>query len=867
MLRPFQLLLAAAALIIIATTLLACGRDEAGSGTSSAADVRRDHEVPHPLLDTLPEAVTSGGSAETAPPAPPLAKQIGAMAEAAGAARGLDPLKVDYPLNGSVFPPDFVMPTFLWHDDAATDTWLVRVAFEGAEDMTLAVPYAPRPRGEIDERARSETNELYLGTDYQNSAVAWTPSRSLWEEMKKRSLNAPARITFTGFASSAPSRPLSEGSVTIETSTDPVGAPIFYRDVPLMPDVGRTGKIRPLSRGATPLIAWRLRDVSRPDSKVVLTGMPTCGNCHSFSLDGKTLGMDIDGPQGDKGTYAIKTLEKNTTIDYNDIITWNSFEPKPKDHKTIGFLSRMSPDGQYVVSTVNESLFVTNFKNFRYLQVFYPTRGILAYYSRATGEMEALPGADDPTYVHVDPVWSPDGKWLVFARAEAFDPFVEGQRPATYANDPNEPQIQYSLYRIPFNEGRGGKAERIVGASDNGMSNTFPKISPDGKWIVWVKCKNGQLMRPDGRLWIMPFEGGEPREMICNTDNMNSWHSFSPNSRWMVFSSKTNRPYTEAFLTHIDEDGNDTPAILVPNCTADNRAVNLPEFLNAPYDALDSIDIPAVRHHEKFWDAHVAFEKKDYPSAVVHLEAALADEPVFTNARLNLGRSLIQLGRLDEAIDQFELAREISPGDFEPNLELGMAWVDSGRPDKAVLPLKKALKIVPNHVPTRRALVRAYQDLGRIDEAILQLEKMLAVVPEDRDGTRILAGMLFQMGRAPEGIDALTWAVRVDPENMRLVTTLAWHLATYPSDEVRDGKRALQLASRAVEMTREERRPEPLDALAAALAESGRYDEAVQVAEDALRLAQKDSPVLARDLRGRIALYRKHQPFRAPLKR
>ena len=74
--------------------------------------------------------------------------------------------------------------------------------------------------------------------------------------------------------------------------------------------------------------------------------------------------------------------------------------------------------------------------------------------------------------------------------------------------------------------------------------------------------------------------------MRCNTTLMNSWHSFSPNGRWMVFSSKSRSPYTQMFLTHIDEKGNDSPAILIENSTAANRAVNIPEFVNIPQDGL-----------------------------------------------------------------------------------------------------------------------------------------------------------------------------------------------------------------------------------------------------------------------------------------
>jgi Tol biopolymer transport system component len=68
-------------------------------------------------------------------------------------------------------------------------------------------------------------------------------------------------------------------------------------------------------------------------------------------------------------------------------------------------------------------------------------------------------------------------------------------------------------------------------------------------------------MRPDSHLYIVPTGGGEARRMRCNTPTMNSWHSFSPNGRWMVFSSKAPSPYTQLYLTHIDADGNDSPAI------------------------------------------------------------------------------------------------------------------------------------------------------------------------------------------------------------------------------------------------------------------------------------------------------------------
>ena len=240
--------------------------------------------------------------------------------------------------------------------------------------------------------------------------------------------------------------------------------------------------IKPLAEGAVPLIAWRLRNVGETSSRLLMAGIYTCANCHSFSRDGKTMGMDLDGPKNDKGLYAIVPIKPQMSIRTEDVIAWSSFRGKLGGKLRVGFMSQVSPDGQYVVTTINDpgkgqadyerqekpldllqNYYVANFKDYRFLQVFYPTRGILAWYSRATGMLQPLPGADDPRYVHTNAVWSPDGKYLVFARAEARDAYPAGRKLAERANDPNETQIQYDLYRIPFNDGKGGQPEPIAG--------------------------------------------------------------------------------------------------------------------------------------------------------------------------------------------------------------------------------------------------------------------------------------------------------------------------------------------------------------------------------------------------------------------
>ena len=278
--------------------------------------------------------------------------------------------------------------------------------------------------------------------------------------------------------------------------------------------------------------------------------------------------------------------------------------------------------------------------------MFYPTRGILAWYDRTTGLRRSLPGADDPHYVETDGVWSPDGSSVVFARAEAREPYVEGVKLAEHANDPEETHIQYDLYRIPFNDGKGGEPVPIEGASQNGMSNTFPKVSPDGRWIVFVKCKNGQLMRPDSQLYIVLAEGGVARRLRCNTPLMNSWHSFSPNGHWLVFSSKSRSPYTQMYLTHLDADGNASPAILIDNATAANRAVNIPEFVNIPPEGMMHIDVPAAESYRLFDVALDLTNKGQLEEGIATWRKVLEMDPRNAKAQNNIGVALIREGKL-----------------------------------------------------------------------------------------------------------------------------------------------------------------------------------------------------------------------------
>jgi tetratricopeptide (TPR) repeat protein len=742
-------------------------------------------------------------------------------------------VSVDYPEEGSIFPPEITPPTFIWRDGGATaKKWRIDIAFEKDSEQIHAVSAGgPIQLGEIDPRTVSSNNELPALTPEQASAHTWLPDAETWARIKQLSLARDARLTITGIDDS--DRPVSQGRVTFSTSKDPVGAPIFYRDVPLMPSEGTKDQVQPLAPSLIFLINWRIRDISQPASRLVLHDMHTCANCHSFSADGKTMGMDVDGPGNDKGLYALVPVQRHITISNQDILSWNSDFRVGKSR--IGFMSQVSPDGKYVLTTYsgqNRSLvnfsYVTNFKDYRFLQVFFPTRGILAYYNRDTARREPLPGADDLRYVQTDGVWSPDGKYIVFARAEAKDPHPPGQLPALAANDPNELQIQYGLYRIPFNGGKGGVAEPIEGAVNNGMSNNFPKISPDGRWIVFVKCRNGQLMRPDSQLYIVPFKGGVARRMRCNTSLMNSWHSFSPNGRWMVFSSKSRSPYTQMYLTHIDQNGIDSPPIYIDNAKASNRAVNLPEFVNIAPGGLEEIEVPASDFYRVMDEAMVLQKNGDWTGSLAKWQKALEMDPNDARVNNSMGISLASIGKSEEAVPYFQKATQIN-GDFaDAYYNLGLALKNTGRVDEAVDAWLNAVRIRPEFAEAQESL-----------------------------------GYLFYSQRKySDSVAHLRLAVDLEPDRVFVLNLGAVILATCPDDSIRNGDGAVLLAERAKRLTNGQN-ASVLDTLSAAYAEAGRFPDAIDTEQKAISLAvQQGNTHLVDMLKSHLSAFSSNLPLR-----
>jgi tetratricopeptide (TPR) repeat protein len=741
---------------------------------------------------------------------------------------------VAYPLDGTLFPPEIPSPTFRWQDDSPrSDLWLVTIEFaDGAGRLNF---FAEQPR--------------------------WKPESTVWEDIKTRSLEKQATVTIVGVNHRRPSKVLSVGRVTIRTSADKVGAPLFYREVnlPFMEAVRDPSNIR-----------WRFGSISSAEPPpIVLEKLPVCGNCHSFSADGTVLGMDIDYAN-DKGSYAVTPVQEHITLDRSVIITWSEYKRKEGD-ATYGLLSQVSPDGRFVVSTVkDESVFVPK-PGLEFSQLFFPVKGILCIYDRQTGSFQSLPGADDPSLVQSNPTWSPDGKYIVFAATQAYQlKRAGGERSVLLSPEECSEFLKdgkpftFDLDRIPFNNGQGGKAEPIAGASSNGMSNYFPKYSPDGKWIVFCRAKNYMLLQPDSEMYIIPAEGGEARRLRANTTRMNSWHSFSPNGKWLVFSGKPNSPYTQLFLTHIDEQGESSPAVVLDHLTSPDRAANIPEFVNTSAVAIRQIK-------EKFVDdlsyARAAWEylktgdyqdaerlcrkalelnpksssalyylglamcgRKQYDEAIKYLEQAATLAPGKSEIRTNLGAAFAAKGSLDEAISQLQKALEIDPNDVSAHSNLGAVMLRRGDKQGAMPHLLQTVRLKPDDYEAHYNLARLLDEQGDIDKAIEHYRTTVQLRPDYPLAHARLGVALCAKGALSEGLPYLSRAADLDPNNSSVRYNFAVTLA-----RLRQHDRAITQWQEI--LRRDGRKADTLSCLAASYAESGQIDKALTTLDEALKLA------------------------------
>jgi tetratricopeptide (TPR) repeat protein len=147
---------------------------------------------------------------------------------------------------------------------------------------------------------------------------------------------------------------------------------------------------------------------------------------------------------------------------------------------------------------------------------------------------------------------------------------------------------------------------------------------------------------------------------------------------------------------------------------------------------------------------------------------------------------------------------------------------------------------------------------SRPRKAIEMLDRILEEETKNADALRARGDALLSVGKHAEAIKDYTAALEIEPEDTGVLNNLAWVLSTSPQDAVRNGKRAIELATKACELTKF-KKPHILSTLASAYAEAGDFDKAVEWSAKAVELGGDE---LKEQLKKELDGYKEKKPFR-----
>lgn len=274
-------------------------------------------------------------------------------------------------------------------------------------------------------------------------------------------------------------------------------------------------------------------------------GMGNCVNCHSFKMQNPDqMLFHIRSHGGGTFIYSEGVKEKlNTKTDH-----------------TISNLVYPSwhPSGRFVAFSVNSTFQLFHTKDPKRIEVYDEASDVVVY-DVANHEIVSSPILSTEGAFETFPTFSPDGKWLYFCSSKAVT------MPNDYA------QARYSLCRTSFNpETRqfGEAIDTLYSAFKQGGSVSFPRVSPNGDCLVFTLSNYGQfsIWHKEADLYRLDLNSGEVAPLTAwNSGDTESYHSWSSNGRWMIFSSRRDDGlYTRPYIGYMAADGTPKKPFMLP---------------------------------------------------------------------------------------------------------------------------------------------------------------------------------------------------------------------------------------------------------------------------------------------------------------
>jgi len=279
--------------------------------------------------------------------------------------------------------------------------------------------------------------------------------------------------------------------------------------------------------------------------------------------------------------------------------------------------------------------------------------------------------------------------------------------------------------------------------------------------------------------------------------------------------------------------------------------IQTPKIIAAGFAAVVCVAcLLATEHQLQFWrDSETLFRR-----AV----AVTRDNDI---ALVNLGVALDLQGRFDESLAVYQQAEKLESNRYQLHNNLGNVLDKLGRPAESLAEYREASRLRPGDAFLHNAIASELATLGKYDDALKELDEADRLDPHYPWAHMERAKIYFGLGRDIEALEELRSAVSLDPDDYQILASTAHYLAANENPAARDGKTAVTLAAKANVLSGNNQ-PMVYDVLGMALAESGDYTNAQICAQNALDLATANQMKNTDQIRERLELYQKHQPWR-----
>lgn len=286
-----------------------------------------------------------------------------------------------------------------------------------------------------------------------------------------------------------------------------------------------------------------------------------CLNCHSFCKNDPNEMM-----------IHIRAIHGGTIINQNGNL--KKIDTKSKYTLSAGAYPCWHPDGKHIAYSVNNinQFFCTGETRIEVADQY----SDLVVYDIEKNTLTTSPKVSSASRENL-PVWSPDGKYIYFISAPAVIDLSD------------RIQAKYDLMRIAFdvNSNLWGEVDTIISSKEIGKSLSFPKISPNGKFLMFCTSDNGYftIHHAASDLYLLNLKNGEYHKMDINSPESESYHGFSSDGHWFVFSSKRmDGLFTRPFFSYLDDNGKASKPFVLPQenpefYTSFIKNYNIPELI------------------------------------------------------------------------------------------------------------------------------------------------------------------------------------------------------------------------------------------------------------------------------------------------